>query len=285
VRRAGEIPQHHPEAVVERDRDADAIGLRVAAAFADEEPVVEDVVVRERRAFRKAGCPRGVLDVDRLVELTARFALGERRVIASHGAREVIVPCDLLRTRRLGADHDDGAQRRERRANLAHHRQILARLVAIEGDERRDTALPQDVLELREPVGGVDVDEDRPDLRRRVLGEHPLQGVGRPDPHPLTVRDAAGDECPREPVGLLGEFTVGQAAARLDGDDRVVVGEACGDPVEVLADRLADERHGARTVRVADLRHLDHPSSGLVDERCDAAGRFPALGGSGRAGA
>ena len=43
VRRAREIPEHHPEAVVEGHRDADPVLLGVAAALADEEAVVEDV--------------------------------------------------------------------------------------------------------------------------------------------------------------------------------------------------------------------------------------------------
>ena len=45
VRGAAEVAHHHAEAVVEGHRDADAVLVRVAAALADEEAVVEDVVV------------------------------------------------------------------------------------------------------------------------------------------------------------------------------------------------------------------------------------------------
>ena len=58
VRGAGEVAEHHAEAVVEGHRDADAVVLGVAAPLADEEAVVEDVVVRERRALREAGRAR-----------------------------------------------------------------------------------------------------------------------------------------------------------------------------------------------------------------------------------
>jgi hypothetical protein len=62
-----EVAHHHAEAVVEGHRDADPVGLGVVAQLADEEPVVEDVVVRERRALRETGGARGVLDVDGVV--------------------------------------------------------------------------------------------------------------------------------------------------------------------------------------------------------------------------
>ena len=68
VRRAREVAEHHAEAVVERHRDADAVGLGVAATFADEVAVVQDVVVAERRALREARRAARVLDVDRIVE-------------------------------------------------------------------------------------------------------------------------------------------------------------------------------------------------------------------------
>jgi hypothetical protein len=42
----GEIAHHHPEAVIERHGHADPIGLGVMADLADEEAVVEDIVVR-----------------------------------------------------------------------------------------------------------------------------------------------------------------------------------------------------------------------------------------------
>src|SRR5712691_8191089 len=66
---AGEVAEHHPEAVVERHRNADPVQLRVVQCLADEETVVEDVVVGQGCALRKTGRARGVLDVDGVVEL------------------------------------------------------------------------------------------------------------------------------------------------------------------------------------------------------------------------
>ena len=198
---------------------------RVAAAFADEEAVVEDVVVRERRAFGKSRRARGVLDVDRFIELTARLAFRQRRVVARTGARDVVVPARLAGLRCGVAGDHDLAQRGKRAAHLAHHREVLAGLVAVERDQRAHAALAQRVLQLRQPVRGVDVHQDRADLRRGVLREHPLQRVGRPDPDALAVLHAGGDERFREPVGLGGELRVRQPPVLVHRHDGVVAGK------------------------------------------------------------
>ena len=72
---AGQVSKHHPEAVIERNGNADAIVLAVPQRFADEEAVVQNVVVREGSAFGKPGRPARVLDVDRIVELQQRLSL------------------------------------------------------------------------------------------------------------------------------------------------------------------------------------------------------------------
>ena len=72
---AGEVPQHHPEAVIERHRDADPILGRVVDSFSNEVAVVQDVVVGESRALGEAGGSGRVLDVDRVVELESALEL------------------------------------------------------------------------------------------------------------------------------------------------------------------------------------------------------------------
>ena len=89
---AAEVPHDHAEAVVQRHGDADAVVLRVAAQLADEEPVVEDVVVAERRALGEARGAARVLDVDRVVELQARGAVAQRLGVGAVGLGEQLVP-------------------------------------------------------------------------------------------------------------------------------------------------------------------------------------------------
>ena len=69
---AGEIAEHHAEAVIERHRNADAVAISQALRLADEIAVVEDIVMGQRRAFSRAGGAAGELDVDRIVELQLR---------------------------------------------------------------------------------------------------------------------------------------------------------------------------------------------------------------------
>ena len=66
-----QVAHHHAETVVERHRDAQPVGRRASAGYrlADEEAVVEDVAVRQRRALGAGGA--GELDVDGVVELQA----------------------------------------------------------------------------------------------------------------------------------------------------------------------------------------------------------------------
>src|SRR5260221_10144958 len=69
----------HPQQRLLHRRD---VPLRVAAHLADEEAVVEDVVVRERRALGKTGRAAGVLDVDR-----DRKSVGEGKSVDLGGRR------------------------------------------------------------------------------------------------------------------------------------------------------------------------------------------------------
>ena len=72
--------------MIKRHGDADAILLAVAEALADEEAVVDEVVVRQRRALGEAGRAGGVLDVDRVVELELGRARLERGSNAASGS-------------------------------------------------------------------------------------------------------------------------------------------------------------------------------------------------------
>ena len=77
VRHAPEVADDHAEAVIKRHGDAYAIFGREVQGLADEEAVVEDVVVRQRGALGCAGRAGRELNVDRVVELKPRSALGQ----------------------------------------------------------------------------------------------------------------------------------------------------------------------------------------------------------------
>jgi hypothetical protein len=78
--------------------------------------------------------------------------------------------------------------------------------------------LAQDVLQLVHAVGGVHVDEDRPDLRRGVLGDHPLVVVGGPDGDALAALDAEHQQGLGGAVHHFVELPVGEAEVLVHAD-------------------------------------------------------------------
>ena len=69
MRHAREVAQYHAEAMVERHRNTQPVLLGEAHRFADEEAVVENIVVGERSALGQAGRAGSELNVDGIVEL------------------------------------------------------------------------------------------------------------------------------------------------------------------------------------------------------------------------
>jgi hypothetical protein len=81
VGEAGQIAQHHAEAVVQRHGDAQAVLGREPHAFANEETVVQDVAVRQRRALGEARGAAGELDVDGIGVLQRGRDLVDARIL------------------------------------------------------------------------------------------------------------------------------------------------------------------------------------------------------------
>src|SRR5262245_28200895 len=88
----GEASEDAAEAMVEGHRQADSVVGGVAYALADEEAVVQDVVMRERGPFRRARRARRVLNVGRIVELQPGLALPKARQLDRVAKRAEIEP-------------------------------------------------------------------------------------------------------------------------------------------------------------------------------------------------
>ncbi len=103
-------------------------------------------------------------------------------------------------------------------ADLLDHRGVVAGLERRRGHDHPDAGLAQHVPQLVRPVGGVDVDEDRADLRRGELDDDPLGAVRRPDADPVALLDArrrAGRGPPRRrPAAARPRSTAGPARRR-----------------------------------------------------------------------
>src|SRR3546814_4524365 len=101
----------HAETVIQRHRDAQPVLRREVHLLGDEMPVVDDVVMGQRRALGQAGRAAGELDVDRLVGIEAGRHHVEPRALGRTGQRQygLII---LHAGRRLRAEPADAAQMR-----------------------------------------------------------------------------------------------------------------------------------------------------------------------------
>ena len=149
VRHRREVAQHAAEAVIERHRHADAVVVGVSQHLADEEAVVQDVVMRERGALREAGRAGRVLDVDRIVELKQRFArcqIGRRarsavsmnsvQAMAPGGASAPKTITCLQRRQPRGVERNP-AGRAQLRRQVEQHPQVVGLAERTRGDEHR----------------------------------------------------------------------------------------------------------------------------------------------------
>ena len=183
-------------------------------------------------------------------------------------------------------EEDHGLERREVRADLGDHGGVVRRLERRRRDEHRRPRLPEHVLDLGRPVRRVDVDEDRADLGGGVLHDRPLGAVRRPDADPVAALDAEREEGPGALVDGGDELGIRVAQPLVTRDEALDVWVRGGDPVEVVADRLAQQRLAGRPGCIAHgslgrrsshgsapvVRHQRAPSSRPAHPRPGARG-------------
>ena len=98
------------------------------------------------------------------------------------------------------------------------------------------------VGELVGAVRRVDVDQDRADLRGGVLRDRPLGAVRRPHADPVALADPGPDQADGERVDVAVQLGPGPASAGGELDQRLAVGVRRHGGLEVLADRLVEQR-------------------------------------------
>ncbi len=219
----------HPEAVIQRHRYAHPVLFRVRDPLADEESVVEDVVVRKGCTLREAGRSRGVLNVDGVIERQGLRPLSEKRPVTEPARCDDGFPF-------VAADEDHTVER-----GLRQHRSVVAALEGPRADHEPQIGLPNHIAHFAGSVGRIDIDENRADLRRRVLSEHPLRAVGRPDAHPVTLRDPELDQAHRQVVHSAAQVGEREPALARPIDEGNAVGKSLRDLIELLTDRLPQE--------------------------------------------
>ena len=260
-----EIAEHHAEAMIERHRDAQAIFRRQLHRLADEEAVVENVVMRQRRAFGKAGGPRRELDVDRLVELQLRRKLGDARRFRGAAARHHFREAQSAGVPVVAEQHDRTQRRQPRRfkfarrrmaklgRELAQHADIVRRLELLGENERFAADFVERVFELGNAIGRIDIDQDQAGFGGGELREHPFAGVGRPDADAVAGLEAERQQSGGEPINFPLQLGISQPHFLMTHDECRPRRPSGADGIEELPDRLADQRLIAHPVDVTEL--------------------------------
>ena len=253
--RGRQIAHHHAEAVIEGHRDGYPVGVGIGEEFPHQVAVVADVAVREGRTLRETRCARGVLDVDRVVWFECRRAFCDSRQLVVRRLRDQLLPC-----RRLEADHL--TQLRRRRTCSVEHALVVGVLVPLCCEDDAGSRLRQRIVEFVLPVRRVEVDENGTDLRRGVLGDHPLGAIGRPESDAVTLAHSESEQTRGERQNVGAELAVGPGAVGGRVDEREIVGKGLGRACQCRTDRLGQQRWAVFTTGIRQfdglLVHFGH---------------------------
>ena len=285
---AGEVAQHHAEAVIIGHRDAEPVVRRQPHRLADEIAVVDDVVVRQRRALRRARGAGGELDVDRVVELQRRAEVGERLPLIVAGGTGDVVEIQHA-GRLLGPETNDGLELgqtvrpqlpRFRPVDLGRARpergEIVVVAVSRREDQRPAAGFLDRIVEFVRAVGGIDVDQDEASERRAELRQHPFARVGRPDADAVALLKAERHEADRQILRPAQEIGIGPAHPLMTRHERRPARAFTGHAAKQRADRLAEERRRTRAMHIG-LRQRGHGVSSRdpwLSPRAGGGGRF-----------
>ena len=149
-----------------------------------------------------------------------------------------------------GAEQDDLLQRRQIGPDLVDHRLVVAGLERLGGDQHPAARLVEDVRQLRGPVGRVDVDQDHARPWRWRTGPAPIRRCSGSRSRPVARLEPEGQQPPGDLVDRGVELGVGVAPVLVPGHEGEVVGHPGRRALQVLPDRLAEQRLGRRTVGV-----------------------------------
>jgi hypothetical protein len=213
VGEAAQVAHHHAEAVVERHRDAHPVARPQADRLADEEAVVEDVVVRQVAPLGlpvvpevnwmligSSNCRRSPSSAS---SASSSRRAGEQVAEVEHAGAALGAQADhdLQAGQAMGAQQAGFAVGQLGR-QVGQHRQVVAALEGRRQDQRPAADLVEGVFEFAAAIGRVDVDQHQPGLGGGELGQRPFVVVLRPEPDPLAGRQAQAAQAAGQRIHL-----------------------------------------------------------------------------------
>ena len=115
------------------------------------------------------------------------------------------------------------------------------------------------------PIAGVDVDQDRPNLTGRELGDRPFSTIGRPDTDTLAFFQAQCHEPAGAAIDLPLKLAIGITQPLVRHDQGLVVGVLGDNHIEHVADGDTQQRGITDAADVARNSARQSYSSDLAD--------------------
>jgi hypothetical protein len=185
------------------------------------------------------------------------------------GARRQLTPASRA-GRRVRIQQDHFAQRwqpfRLQRTDLGHgqfrrqlhqHVQIMRGLETSRQHQRTAAHLVERVLQFVQAIGGIDVDQDDAQLRRRELQHHPLVAIGCPDADAVAPLQSQREQTGGDAFDFRMELPVVETDALRTHHQRGAIRMRCRDAVQQSAHGIAEQRLRTDTMDVAGSGHED----------------------------
>src|SRR5260370_27722692 len=162
------------------------------------------------------------------------------------------------------------------RDKVADHCDIVAGLEASSGYQRATSHGSQDVLQLAQAIGRIDVDEDQTGFRRRELRDRPFRAVRGPNPDPIARLQTESQKPRRECVGPRLELGVGPANLLMRDNQCFAGSVSRAHFVQKGADCFSDQRPSTVAMHVTFALHEYLPSITKSWPTASAHPTFPA---------
>jgi hypothetical protein len=135
------------------------------------------------------------------------------------------------------------------------HVEVTAGFEVRRCDKRLAGRGPKHMLELENPVGWINIDQDQPGLRGGELDYGPLSAVGGPDPQPISGKQTYIQESGGQLVGMALQLGICPPDFLAERDQRVAITIGGGDFIEKAPDTQADEWLSSMAMNITEIRH------------------------------
>ena len=212
--------KHKSEAVEKRNGDAKFVVFCKFHTVADGFAVVQDIVVREHYALRKACRARGILHIHDvvgvqrffvfLVNFDGKIAAQNFKVFKIEHTFGRFFPCknDAFQKRQMLRLYFAGS-RFQFGQKLVHGCDVVVVFESADHHEKFRVRLPQKVFQLKNFEIGIDGYKHRADFRRREQRQNPFGRVGCPDCDVIALFDAQRHHAACDEIRLVVKFFPG----------------------------------------------------------------------------